>query len=774
MRIRSNRFLFASLLLGVVDPSLAQPVEEQKQFADGLYSRGMYEMAIREYQKTLETNSHKIAADEVLFRMAEAYRALGDLRAANEMYRRVFTEYPDRGYRHKAEFRRAELYIEERRFDDASILLEELLEADPPHALLVPTLYFLATCYKHTGDLEKAEKNFAQVTNVGDNHPYVAYACLALAQVYMDDEAKLDHVTKLLDRAVLTSESDRLAAEAQFLLGDVAYRKGDFAASAQAYHKLLQTFPKDQRTREAYLQAAWSYVKAGHYEEALELAKSGLADPDEQKRGEWLYLKSNSLRLAGRTNEALIAYAQFNESFPGHDQASVSAYEHGLLLYRQGSYNGALKLLLSVKATEEIAEDLEWLKAEAAMGANRADDALEAFQTILKSFPDSERTPIAAYRYGRIQQDLKRFESAIAAYRTMVESYPEHKLAPDALMGAAYCETRLQRFVDARNRWQSLVQSYPNTGQHEQALFQLALADMHLGKEDDAKDSLQMFLKDYPESKHIAEATYWLAVLHDRQDDLLSATTHFQRALRAAVEDELRAKVTMGLATVLKKKQEDAKAADLWQSLLSSSSEYLDEPLLAWLARFQLQRARYTEAVIAARALADMANDRGAWQEIAWYLIGQASMALDRNEEAMRAFARAASGDSRTRESIEAAFHFAELSRRAGQWDKAATYYEKTVEKASSPAMMDLRARSYYGLGQAAEARDAWGEAARLFMSVGILFDHPELTPDALFQAARVFGVLEQDKQQAKAEAELVDRYPESKWVKKLSQKEEP
>lgn len=772
--MRGGRLLFASLFLGVVDPSSAQTVEEQKEFADGLYSRGMHEMAIREYQKTLEPDSQRIAADEVLFRMAEAYRALDDPRAADEMYRRVFTEHPHGKYRHKAEFRRAELYIEERRFGDASILLEELLEADPPNELQVPSLYFLGSCYERTGDLEKAEKNFERVTNVGDNHPYVAYACLALAQIYMKDEAKVDQVTKLLERVAQVSESDRLAAEAQFLLGDVAYRKGDFEASAQAYRRLLQIYPKDRRAEEADLQAAWSYVKAGHYEEALKLAEPGLADPDERRRGEWSYLQANSLRLAGQTKEALAAYATFNEAFPDHDRASVSAYEHGLLLFRQGRHNEALNLLLSVKATEQIAEDLEWLKAEAALGADRAEHALEAFQTLLKSFPESERTPIAAYRYARVQQDLRRFEPAVAAYRTMIEAYPKHKLAPDALMGAAYCETRLERFVDARTRWRSLVQDYPDTVQHEQALFQLALADMHLENEDDARKTLQTFLNDYPESEQVAEAAYWLAVLHDKQSDFLSATTYFEQARQRAVEDALHAKATMGLATVLKKKGEDAKAADLWQSLLSSSNEHLDASLLEWLARFQLQRTRYHEATVAAQALADVARDHEAWQEIAWYLVGQARLALDQNEEAMQAFERAASGDSGTRESIEAAFHFAELSRHAGQWDQAAAYYEKTVEKASKPDMMDLRARSYYGLGQAAVAREAWEEAARLFMSVGILFDHPELTPDALFQAAYAFGILGKDQQKAKAEAELVDRYSNSIWAKKLSQKEEP
>ena len=59
-------------------------------------------------------------------------------------------------------------------------------------------------------------------------------------------------------------------------------------------------------------------------------------------------------------------------------------------------------------------------------------------------------------------------------------------------------------------------------------------------------------------------------------------------------------------------------------------------------------------------------------------------------------------------------------------------------------------------------------DAARLFMSVGILFDDADLTPDALFQAASAFSKLGQDEQKTKVESELKERYPDSAWVEKL------
>lgn len=756
------------LCLVAVSPGLGQTVQEQKQFADGLYSRGLNEMAVREYQKALDMDAQMEGAEEILFRMAEAYRALGNQVAADRFYRQVMSDYAEGPYRHRAEFRRAELYIAGNRFRDAIILLEELLADQPVDELQRSASYFLGYCYEHEGDQAKAEQNFQEVLAAGDEHAYTPYACLALAQLYMQDSSKGDVVGALLQRAIRTASSERLAAEARFLLGDTAYRRGDFEASMKAYTELLENHPDDRRSGEAQLQAAWSCLKAGQPAGALSLVEAQRADASMTEQGEWLYLKANALRQAERNEEALAAYAEFGNQFSSHERAALAAYEQGLLLFREGRNEAALELLQGVQATDPIAEDLEWLKAEAAIRADRSDVALEAYRSILGRFPDADRTPVAAYRCGRLLQDAEQFEPAIAAYRDLVAKYPDHELAPEALMGMAYSQTRLERYTDVLATWRSLVKGYPGAAQHEQALYQLALAEMHQEKNAEAATSLQRFLDTYPKADRMAEAAYWLAVLQDRAGNFPSATLNFRRAVNAAKDDDLFGKATMGLATMLKKQANDAEAADLWQGLLDTPSEgLLDASLLEWLARFQAGREKHQEALAASQVLADR-ESVGAWYEIGWYLVGRARLALGFTDEAAQAFAKAC--DDRkagTRESVEAAYQFAELSAQAGRWEAATAYYEKCAENASKPDLIDLRARSYYGLGRAAAGREAWDDAARLFMSVGILFDDPDLTPDALYQASVAFGELGQGTQQSKVEAELKERYPDSSWATK-------
>jgi TolA-binding protein len=78
--------------------------------------------------------------------------------------------------------------------------------------------------------------------------------------------------------------------------------------------------------------------------------------------------------------------------------------------------------------------------------------------------------------------------------------------------------------------------------------------------------------------------------------------------------------------------------------------------------------------------------------------------------------------------------------------------------------LISFRAKSYYGLGQVAAGREQWEQAARYYMSVAVLFDDPQLTPECLFRAAEAFGKIGREEDRTKALEELKTRYPDSRW----------
>ena len=69
------------------------------------------------------------------------------------------------------------------------------------------------------------------------------------------------------------------------------------------------------------------------------------------------------------------------------------------------------------------------------------------------------------------------------------------------------------------------------------------------------------------------------------------------------------------------------------------------------------------------------------------------------------------------------------------------------------------------GLGRNAEDQAKWEDAARYFMSIAVLYDDPELSPEALLRAARAYKALNRAADAERTHAELKQRYPQSTWA---------
>ena len=138
--------------------------------------------------------------------------------------------------------------------------------------------------------------------------------------------------------------------------------------------------------------------------------------------------------------------------------------------------------------------------------------------------------------------------------------------------------------------------------------------------------------------------------------------------------------------------------------------------------------------------------------------MGQAGPA----REAYRKAVDAPSG----REPVEAAYRLGRLALTAGDRAEAESALTRAAERADSEELADLRSRSYFALAELEEAAGRLEAAARTFLSVALLYDDPELTPQALYRAARVLRQAGRVTEAEQTRRELRERYPDSEWVR--------
>ena len=767
---RAAGWLAAFCAAATLSKAILEP-NDRMQFADGLYVRGFYELAVKEYLAVVGDEPANAPLDTAVFRAGECYRQLGRREMAERFYKRILTDFPQSPHRFLAEFRRAELFVGAGQYADAAQLLRTLLESKPPDEVAASARYYLGYSLYKTDLAAEAEQNLKAVIEQFPESPFFSFACLALAELYQKQQRPPADIRALFKQAADKPASPRTGAEALFQWGDFAYRAGAFEESARAYAQLLERYPDDRRVAEARVPFAWAALQADQFATVLALADERLAAGDSSQE-DWLYLRANCLRQLQRPDEALAAYGRLLEQYPRGARSGAAAYEKALIAFRRGDYAAVMEQAASLQNVPGVEEDAGWLVAESLAALGKGPEAVTAFAGLAARFPSSDRAPRALFRQAELQQAAGAFEEAAAVCRKLVEVYPKDALAPEALFLSAFCQARLGRHKEALRDSLALLKNYPDDPRADLALYQAAMAEIQLEKPQDALKTLQRLLKEHPGSERNLDARVAVGILHEEAGRLDEA----EAVLREALAQKPKASEVPGiqyrLAGVLQKQGKEQEAAALIQQLLDSPVlKEMPPALLEWLADLQLRQGAPAKALGAAKALVACA-DTPAWKQIGWYWIGRSQEADGKIKPAREAYEKVLAENARTAEAAETAQRLGDLALAAGDVDRAVSAYTEAAERAGEPELMPVRARAYFGLGQASAAREQWEEAARYFMSVAVLFDDPELAPRSLHEAAAAFDRLGRSDDRRKTLEELRARYPGSEWARPEPAKE--
>jgi tetratricopeptide (TPR) repeat protein len=748
----------------------ALPAADQVAFADGLFARGLHDLALREYMRALRETPGHPAMPLVLFRIGECYRAQTNAVAANLFYRRVMEEHPAHPARFRAEFRRAELLSSEEKWADALAQFRALVAATPPPDIAVAARYHMGHALQRLDRAAEAEREFRAVLEQPGEGDYAALAALELAALRRRAKQDDDEQSRLYALAIERAPTDRLAGEAWFQQAELALRRGQAAAADTAYGTLRDKFSSHPRAAEARLAAAWAAFRNGRFADALADTFAPPPTPPAEEP-DWLYLRANAQRQVLDPAAAEVTYADLAKRFPAHPLAAMATYERALLMFQGRRFAEALALLQAFpEAAAEAAGvggDRLWLLAEASAAAGDMDRAVQFYRQ-LADRDDPARGADALYRLARLLSERGETAGAAELYRRLADRHPKHEAAAPALFSAGAAWAQLDRHEEAVTDWARLLRDHGDSPLAEEAAFQKALSELRLGRAAVARETLSALLRKHPQGRFAAEARLWTAVVLDQAGELELAEQELRAGLTEQPKPELDRQIRFRLAGVLQRRGKTPEAADLIQGLLDTPvREEMTPALLEWLVRLRLDQQRAGDAAAAVAALRARAGDDPAFRLRADYLEGRAALAQGRRPEAIAAFARAAAGEPGGREGIEALLVLGDLAREDARFEEAVTRYSSAAERAGGPEDVDLKARALYGLGLIHEARGEDEEALRYYLGLAILFDDPALSPESLWRAAAAFQRQGQPVRRDQILQELRERYADSDWARK-------
>lgn len=758
--------LAACLVLGACAAALALEEGERLQFADGLYSRGMHELALKEYEAFQRNFPASLKMDVVHFRLGECNRALGKFDVAEKEYDIVFKNTASE-FRFKAGYKRAELFAEMGKPEIGMDLFKNILKEKPPPEVASAAMYHLGELQLKLGRNDDAIKTFDQIRKLYPSSQFCSFALLKLGETYGKDPAKEAEALKLYQLVVAKPPTPRLGAEALFQIAELYFKGKAYDKSSEYYKRLIAEYPKDQRSVEGRIQAAWAGHNAGMYAEALKIAEDGLKGDLPGEKVEWLYLKANCERQLTKTDEAIRSYAQILAQYPDSSFANAARYETALTFFKMGKFLNAIREAERLKPSPEMKKDVYWLMAESFAALKDSDNAIQYYRLIVKEYPKSDVAADSAYRLAHHLQTKGEFQEASRHYTIVAENFPQAKLAPQALYASAFCLAKANMGAEALRDWTTMIQKYPNDPLVEESLYQKAVVETRMRKDKDALDSYRELLKKFPKSKFAADAHYWQGMFLSDQKKWQDAEEQLRLALAAAPVKELEREIQFTLAAVLQKTGKFDESGTLMQSLVDSPiKDKIPSELVRWLSEYMFDRKKYSESVAAAQLLLARSNEPE-WQQTGWCLVGRVSFAEGDMKGAENAFRKALEVKANTMFAAEAAIRLGDITFNAKNFEEAAKNYDQAARLAADESMLGVRARAYAGLGRTAKARNDLENAARYFMSVAILFDDPELVSECLFESADAYSKTGKKDECSKAVKELLERYPDSAWAKK-------
>ena len=756
--------------------SFALESAEQLQFADGLYARGMWDTALKEYTLYLTQNSGKPASDAVYFRIGECHRSLGHTNEADAAYARVLAEYPDGEFHYRAGLRRAELLEQAGKTDEQIHLLVTLLVGNPPAELGAACRYSLGLALEKQGKVAEATEAYEAILTKYAGTPFVSYAALALAG--LDRKAGGTRAAGLYLAAATNAVTPRAGAESWFQLGDFLYAQKDYEKSAEAYEKLATKYPADERVPQSQLQRAWALHHAKRDAEALivctaVLETSGLGKAGArvmEKTDEWLYLKANCERQVMKNEDAVATYDALLNSFPTSSLADSAAYERALALFTLGRYREAVEQARGLLANERVKPDACWLLAESSAALKDDAAAVQYYRILADQYPSSPLAADALYRLAHLLQKKNDYVQAAELFGRLETRFPKHELAAQAVFAQAACLGRAQKNEAAVAAYARLLATYPQSPFVEDALYQKASAETFLRRDAQARETWRDLLTHFPATKYAADAYFWNGVLLEEAAKLEEAEAAFRTALKTtpAPSDDLRGRIQFRLALTLQRRGTLEEAAGLLQGLIASPMrDKFPSELLEWLAGWQLTHLAFDKALLDADQLTTVATTEN-WKQIASVLRGKALMGQGKPVEARQAFEHVVAIGFKSQALAEAWLRLGSIDLAAGVTDKAKRAFEEAASLAASDTLLPIRVQAYAGIGRALKAQGKPEEAARHFMSVAVLFDDPVLVPECLYEAACAFTAAGRKEDGKKAATELGERYPGSEWIKKL------
>ncbi len=747
-------------------PAEEQPSDKrQLEYANALFSRKMYDLAIPEYEKYLSDYPTASGRANAAFGLGESYRAVGKIGSARVNFQKVLDDFSESEFAGPSAYALAVMAFSQRDYAAAQGLFHKAASKSKDAAVALSARYFEARCLENTKRGDDALALYLQVAETKSQYREDARATAGAMLL-----ARGRRADALKQYEALSAEAERPAtkAEAAVRAGLIA---SDLATSdrGKVYKDLVEKartlFDRARNSPEA---GKWKGVaqagllrleyQTGQFTQLIGDYKKSLEQLPDEAKPEAMLLVGNAQRQLGHAHEAEEIYQQIIDKFPAREEAKEARYQRLINLYNSdpNAVIGEVDTFLRTSPPAERADQARLLKAEALYKQQKFGEAAPLYEQLRASQLAENLRAEAAYKLAWCQLQLKETPRTIEAFSYFLKAFPDATQAPTALMQRAMAYQQSSNIDAAIADLDQLLAKFPKAKEREGALQQKALLLGEQNKTEEMARTFAQLLKEYPKSAAAAQANYYIGKSAFDTKDYKRALGSLDAARRLNREqyDEL-ATVRIILSHFYLRDRKAA-AAEVDAALAKDGGTRVPAEVLEWLGIDYYNDKNYASAEKYLAALSRLPNSAQVKPDY-WFYLGDAASKVKNYDEAESAFSRYLeastdpAGKAKTLLALGAT--------------KIAAHKPDDAEKIAAEIMTlqpegKVNAEARLLAGDVQFERQHFDDAGKAYAGVALLYDDPAITPRALDKAAEAYRRAGKADEADRVAKQLRDRYP--------------